>query len=248
MRICVSAVSLLAGVVTLAAAPVAGAAPSAAVLIGQVNGTGCVEPSVIVSVPRARAQSALPAGFRAISFYGDAGSGTVLAGVESCAGGAINGVPVPSFAFGERVVQVRPRSSRPGFQFYALQQVTSRPDIQAMLTQAGFDVELDPAAAGIGGRARAVASGGSARVQVDWPFPFISPLSTVTIWRGDSRLEITVTGSRSQAGIGSITAKPGSVTANALGAVKAWGVGAVNRYDMQVKVFAAPAGSPSAAG
>ena len=231
----------------MAAAPNASAANLSRV--GGFVARDCVEVSAIVTVPSKNARNALPVGFRSSSFLGLPGgpslpgNSSLLMGVETCASGTIDGVDITGpFSFGERVLSVDRHDSTPGYHFYAIEQVSDNRAIVDLLSSAGFDIAFVP---GVGAAADArggTSNGGEVRIVDRAPLPRLpSPLSTVSIWKntdvGTSLLRLTVEHPTAQAGLGTVTATTGSRISTLMGRQKAYGIGAINRFDFRADVF-----------
>ncbi|MBY6682972.1 hypothetical protein HQ312_18105 [Rhodococcus sp. BP-316] len=244
-----AAVTFTAGLalaVISAVAPSAFAAPSD--VLGSFQLRDCVEVSAIVSVLPERAAAALPDGYTSSSFIGlpggpgIPGNSSLLMGVETCQSGIIDGVPVDGpVAFGERVLSVDRKDARPGYHFYAVEQVTDNQQIYDLMREAGFDIALVP---GVGATADAVggiSEGSSVRIVDEAPVPRVpSPLGQVSIWKDTensrSALRLTVHRPTAQAGIGHVTAEPNSPIAFLMGTETATGIGAINRFDFDARV------------
>lgn len=229
-----------------AVAPSASATPND--VLGSFQLRDCVEVSAIVSVPPERAAATLPDGYTSSSFIGlpggpgIPGNSSLLMGVETCQSGTIDGVPVDGpVTFGERVLSVDRKDARPGYHFYAVEQVTDNQQIHDLMRTAGFDIALVP---GVGATADAVggvSEGGSVRIVDEAPVPRLpSPLGQVSIWKDTensrSSLRLTVHRPTAQAGIGHVTAEPNSPIASLMGTETATGIGAINRFDFDAQV------------
>ncbi|WP_285189269.1 hypothetical protein [Rhodococcus sp. MEB041] len=244
-----AAVTFTAGLalaVISAVAPSASAAPTD--VLGSFQARDCVEVSAIVSVPPERAAAALPDGYTSSSFIGlpggpgIPGNSSLLMGVETCQSGIIDGVPFDGpFAFGERVLSVDRKDARPGYHFYAVEQVTDNQQIYDLMREVGFDIALVP---GVGATADAfggVSEGGPVRIVDQAPVPRVpSPLGEVSIWKDTessrTALRLTVHRPTAQAGLGHVTAEPNSPIAFLMGTETATGIGAINRFDFDARV------------
>ena len=217
---------------------------------------GCVEVAGVRPLPKDRAQSALPRGYQAASFFTSAlaqyagrpaprsasADGSLLMGVETCRSGSIAGRRIRKpFAFGERVIEVQPRNATPGFHFYAVEQVSSSRRLVTALRRYGLPVAYVP---GVFGRRSALggtSNGGSVVIDDVTPLSMPSPLGTVSIWhrhRGsDTLLKLDTLRPRALAGAASIRIAPGSRINRLTGQTQAAGLGAINTLDFVGTIY-----------
>lgn len=207
---------------------------------GLLQARGCAEPAAIMAVAPAKSSAYLPAGYVPKSILGNPKGASLLMGITRCSAGTLNGQVLDGgFILGERVLMVQPRDSSEGLQFYAIEQVTNRPEIASWLAAAGYPVVLDPSVVSVAGDRTAMAVGDGVSIEIGRLLPFVSPLSISTIWHeapgGTSRFQITVLAPKAQSSVAIVNADPattnGAVIADLLGKTKARGIGALNRFD-----------------
>lgn len=237
------------GISTALSLSVCATAAAEPVEIGNFFARDCVEVSAIVPGDPAAVRDFVPAGFTPSTFFGLPGGPSLpgdpslLMGIETCAGGIIDGVEVTEpFSFGERVISIDRHDPRAGYHFYAVEQVSDNAAIVDLMSSAGFDITYVPDAFASADVRGGVSRGGPVTIVDNAPTPLLpSPLGEVSIWneRGGTQhvLRLTVGSPTAQAGIGTVTAAENSTIAHLMGREESVGIGAINRFDFHASVL-----------